>query len=150
MRRLPARVTAESGQRLSWAAPIPEKEGSKMAQTLSRAATAEYRAVIYLCGTEGNALDDAERRCRDYAARFGWHVAGSVRRPGNPEGARPLLSEAQARDAQIIMTDTLDMISPDQAARDELLTDLERARCILQPVTPPVHPAVPGSAQAAR
>jgi hypothetical protein len=111
-----------------------------MAQTRNRAAAAEYRAVIYLCGTQSSALDDAERRCRDYAARFGWHVTGSVRHPGSPEGARPLLSHAQAHDAQIIMTDTLDMISPDQAARDELLTDLERARCILQPVTPRAAP----------
>jgi hypothetical protein len=108
-----------------------------MAQTLSRTVTTEYRAVIYLCGTEGKALDDAERRCRDYAARFGWRVLGSLRGSAPPASARFLLSEAQALGAQIIMTDTLDMISPDQAARDQLLTDLERAQCILQPVTPP-------------
>jgi len=40
---------------------------------------AEYGAVIYLRGTQKTHLDDAERRCRDYAGRFGWHVLESIR-----------------------------------------------------------------------
>ena len=39
----------------------------------------EYSTVIYLRGTQAEQLDDAERRCREYAARFGWHVLASIR-----------------------------------------------------------------------
>jgi DNA polymerase III alpha subunit len=118
-----------------------------MAQTPSRTTTAEYQAVIYLCGTEGKALDDAERRCRDYAARFGWPVLDSIRRHGSHASATFLVSRARALGAQIIITDTLDMLAPDQAARDEVLAAIERGQCILHPVAPPRRPDVASSAR---
>jgi hypothetical protein len=94
---------------------------------------AEYSAVIYLCGTDGKQLDDAERRCRDYADRFGWHVLESIHdtSPGQQ------LAKAASHGAQIILTGTLDMISPDQTTRDDLMMALERTECIIHPVGAP-------------
>jgi hypothetical protein len=45
----------------------------------SQSRKAEYGAVIYLRGIEQKQLDDAERRCREYAGRFGWPVLESIR-----------------------------------------------------------------------
>ena len=95
--------------------------------------TAEYSAVIYLFGMDGKQLDDAERCCRDYASRFGWHVLESIHdtSPGQ------LLAKAIGLRPQIILTGTLDMISPDQDTRDDLMMSLERAECIIHPVSTP-------------
>lgn len=98
-----------------------------------------YTAVIYLRGTPGTALDGAERRCRDYAGRFGWHVLDSIRHYGSP-ALSVLLGKAATSGAQIIVTDTLAMISPDPAERDGLMMEMERAQYIVHPVTAsPVH-----------
>jgi len=45
----------------------------------AQAVTTKYHAVLYLRGTEDKQLDDAERRCRDYASQFGWHVMETIR-----------------------------------------------------------------------
>jgi hypothetical protein len=78
----------------------------------------EYSTVIYLRGTQAEQLDDAERRCREYAARFGWHVLVSIR--DNHPVATPgqFLAKVSRPGAQILLTDTPDMISPDQATRE--------------------------------
>jgi hypothetical protein len=49
-----------------------------------------------------------------------------------------LLTIASRLGAQIILTDTLDMIASDQDTRDDMMTATERAEYIIQPVnTPP-------------
>lgn len=99
----------------------------------SHDSTAEYSAVIYLSGIDAKQLDDAERCCRDYADRFGWRVLESIHdtSPGQ------LLAKAIGLGPQIILTGTLDMIAPDQGSRDDLMTFLERAECIVHPVSTP-------------
>ena len=81
-------------------------------------------------------LDDAERRCRDYANRFGWRVLESIHdtSPGQ------LLPKAIGLKPQIILTSTLDMISPDQDTRDDLMMTMERAECIIHPVNTASRP----------
>jgi hypothetical protein len=95
----------------------------------------EYSAVIYLSGMDRKQLDDTERCCRDYANRFGWRVLESIQdtSPGQ------LLAKAIGLRPQIILTGTLDMISPDQSTRNDLMMSLERAQCIIHPVTTPGH-----------
>jgi hypothetical protein len=90
-------------------------------------------AIIYVCGTDGKELDDAERSCREYAGRFGWHVLKAIRdnAPGN------LLAKAAGPGADIILTGSPDMISPDQNARDHLVMTMERAGCIVHPLSAP-------------
>jgi hypothetical protein len=83
-------------------------------------ATAEYRVVIYLCGTEDTQLDDAERRCREYASRFGWLILESIRDHDAGIRLNRLLSKVNALGAHIIVTDTLEMISSHQDTRDDL------------------------------
>ena len=100
---------------------------------------AECSAVIYLCGNDQKQLDDAERRCREYADRFGWPILESIRDNGTNTNADQLLAKASQLRAHIILTDTLDMISPDQDTRDDLMMFLERAECIVHPVTMPCH-----------
>jgi hypothetical protein len=99
----------------------------------SRDSKAEYSAVIYLSGIHGKQLDDAERCCRHYANRFGWRVLESIHdtSPGQ------LLAKAIGLRPQIILTGTLEMIAPDQGTRDDLMMSLERAECIVHPVTTP-------------
>jgi hypothetical protein len=108
-----------------------------MPAAAEEAAAADYRAVIYLCATEENQLDDAERRCREYAGRFGWHVLESIRDHGGSAGLDQLLSKVSGLGVQIIVTDTLDMISPDQGTRDNLMMAIERSQCIVHPVSAP-------------
>ena len=98
----------------------------------------EYPAVIYLRKTGNTSLDDAERRCVNTPHRFGWPVAESIRdkeganiSPGHP------LTIASQLGAQIILTDTLDMIAPGQDTRDDLMMTMERAECIVHPVNTP-------------
>jgi hypothetical protein len=96
---------------------------------------AEQRSVIYLRGTDAGQLDVAEKRCAEYAQRFGWHVLGSVR--DRRDGADLSLLIGRIRDLgiQVVITGSLDMISPDQESRDELLAAIERCQCFVQPVT---------------
>ena len=95
----------------------------------------QYSTVIYLRGTQAEQLDDAERRCREYAARFGWHVLASIR--DNHPAATPgqFLAKVSLPGAQILLTDTPDMISPDQATRDDLTMAVEGTGCIVHPLT---------------
>jgi hypothetical protein len=108
-----------------------------MPATGRKATTAEYRAVIYLCGTQEKHLDDAERRCREYADRFHWHILESIRDHGDRASLGRFLPKISGLGAQIIVTDTLDMISPDQDARDSLMMEIERSQCIVHPVSAP-------------
>jgi hypothetical protein len=100
-----------------------------------QAATAEHRAVIYLRGDDGQQLDAAEQRCCDYADRFGWRVLKVIRDSSVNTDPGQLLGKIGKLDAQIILTDTLNMLSPDQDARDDLMMILERSECIVHPVT---------------
>jgi hypothetical protein len=96
----------------------------------------EYSAVIYLSGMDTKQLDDAERCCRDYANRFRWRVLESIHdtSPGQ------LLAKAIGLKPQIILTSTLDMISPDPHTRDDLMMTMERAECIIHPVNTASRP----------
>jgi hypothetical protein len=104
--------------------------------TDTRDNSVEYSAVIYLSGIDDKQLDDTERCCRAYASRFGWQVLESIRdtSPGQ------LLLQAASRGAQIILTGSLDMISPNQDTRDDLIMALERAECIVHPLNTPRRP----------
>lgn len=94
----------------------------------------EYSTVIYLRGTQAEQLDDAERRCREYAARFGWHVLASIRDNRPAATAGQFLAKVSRPGAQILLTDTPDMISPDQATRDDLTMAVEGTGCIVHPL----------------
>jgi hypothetical protein len=106
------------------------------AANIHDSATAEYSAVIYLSGIDTKQLDDAERCCRDYANRFGWRVLESIHdtSPGQ------LLARAISLNPQIILTSTLDMISPDPDTRDDLMMTMERAEYIIHPVNTASRP----------
>jgi len=97
----------------------------------------EYSTVIYLRGTRAEQL---ERRCRAYAARFGWPVLASVRdnQPSTTPGQ--FLAKVSRPGAQILLTDTPDMISPDQATRDDLTMAVEETGCIVHPLTTQPRP----------
>jgi hypothetical protein len=95
---------------------------------------AGQRAVIYLRGTGRGQLDDAEKRCGEYAQRFGWQVLKSVRDANDGSGLGQLLMQVNELRIQIIITGSLDMISPDQSIRDDLMATIERSQCIVQPV----------------
>jgi len=90
--------------------------------------------VIYLRGTDRRQLDDAEQRCGAYARRFGWQVMGSVRDGNDGTELKQLLRNVRELGIEIIMTGSLDMISPEQSVRDELMAAIERRQCIVQPV----------------
>jgi hypothetical protein len=96
-----------------------------------------YRAVIYLSGTSTDLLDEAERQCRSHASEFNWQVLKTIRDGGDRSGLRGLISELSDLGAHIILTETLDMVSPDQDTRDGVLAAIERSRCIVHPVTSP-------------
>jgi hypothetical protein len=100
----------------------------------------EDSTVIYLRGTQAQQLDDAEQRCRAYAARFGWPVLASVRdnQPSTTPGQ--FLAKVSHPGAQILLTDTPDMISPDQATRDDLTMAVEGTGCIVHPLTTQPRP----------
>jgi hypothetical protein len=100
----------------------------------------DYSTVIYLRGTQAEQLDDAERRCRAYASRFGWPVVASVRdnQPNTTPGQ--FLAKVSRPGAQILLTDTPDMISPDQAIRDDLTMAVEGTGCIVHPLTTKPRP----------
>ena len=106
----------------------------------------EYSTVIYLRGTQAALLDDAERRCREYAARFGWHVLASIRDNHPAATPRQFLAKVTRPGAQILLTDTPDMISPDQATRDDLTMAVEGTGCLVHPLTQPRTCASPAGA----
>jgi hypothetical protein len=97
----------------------------------------EYSTVIYLRGTQAEQLDDAERRCREYAARFGWHVLASIRDNRPAATTDQFLAKVSRPGAQILLTDTPDMISSDQATRDDLTMAVEGTGCLVHPLTQP-------------
>ncbi len=100
-----------------------------------------YRVVIYLSGPDVRELDEAETRCRVYADEFDWHVIEAVRDCGDRSSLRKLIARLDNMRAQIIVTGTLEMISPDQDTRDGLLAAIERSRCIVHPVSTAFQPA---------
>lgn len=106
-----------------------------MPPATGQATDAEYSAVIYLCGDNEQQLDEAEQRCRDYADRFGWRALKILRDSSVNTDPGQLLGKIGKSDAQIILTDTLDMLCPDQDARDDLMMILERSECIVHPVS---------------
>jgi hypothetical protein len=95
----------------------------------------QYGTVIYLRGSQAEQLDDAERRCREYAARFGWPVLASIRDSQPPATPGQFLAKVSRPGAQILLTDTPDMISPDQATRADLTMAVEGTGCIVHPIT---------------
>jgi hypothetical protein len=92
--------------------------------------TFRYRAVIYLLGQDSAQLDETEQRCRAHAAEFGWQVLRCLRDSDGTALAR-LLTELSDLDVRIVLTGTLDMISPDYEAA------IERSQCIVHPVCIP-------------
>jgi hypothetical protein len=111
-----------------------------MPQAGAPAVKATYHAVIYLRGTEEEQLDAAERRCRDYAARFGWQVLDSIRDTGARTTPGQILAKVCRPGAQILLTDTPDMIAPDQDTRDDLIMTIEGTGYIVHPVSTPPRP----------
>jgi hypothetical protein len=106
----------------------------------AQAVKTKYQAVIYLRGTEGKQLDDAERRCRDYASRFGWHVLESIRDNGPGTTPGQILAKVCRPGAQILLTDTPDMISPDQPTQRDLIMAIEGTGYIVHPISTPSRP----------
>ena len=106
-----------------------------MPQAGAPAVKTQYHAVIYLRGTEEEQLDDAERRCRDYAARFGWQVLESIRDSDPCTTPSQILARVCRPGAHILLTDTPDMIAPDQPAQCDLTMAIEGAGYIVHPIT---------------
>jgi DNA-binding XRE family transcriptional regulator len=102
---------------------------------LEERAMAKMRVVIYLRGEDDGELDDAEKRCSEHAERFGWQVLDVTRRRAERAGdlSQLVLKVSKLR-AQIIVTDTLDMLSPDAVVRDGFMEAIERKQCIVHPV----------------
>jgi DNA-binding XRE family transcriptional regulator len=102
---------------------------------LEERAMAKMRVVIYLRGEDDGELDDAEKRCSEHAERFGWQVLDVSRRKAETAGdlSQLVLKVSKLR-AQIIVTDTLHMLSPDAAVRDGFMEAIERKQCIVHPV----------------
>lgn len=98
---------------------------------------AKYRSVVYLSGPDDEQLNAAESECRAYAREFRWKVLKCTRDNGDRGGLRRLIAELDDLNVHIIITYTLDMISPDQDTRDGLLAAIERSRCIVHPVSTP-------------
>jgi DNA-binding XRE family transcriptional regulator len=109
------------------------------------------RVVIYLCSGDDGKLDDAEKQCGDYAERFGWQVLDVIRHKGEIGDLSQLVLKVNKLRAQIIVTDTLEMLSPDQSVRDNFMEAIERQQCIVHPVNMPLRSLaseVPGQAAA--
>lgn len=102
---------------------------------------AKMRVVIYLRGEDDGKLDDAEKQCGEYADRFGWQILEVIRhRPQAHSGLSQLVMKVSKLKAQIIVTDSLDMLSPDASVRDGFMEAIERQQCIVHPInTPPRH-----------
>jgi DNA-binding XRE family transcriptional regulator len=101
-------------------------------------AMAKMRVVIYLCGEDDGELDDSEKRCGEHAERFGWRVLEVIRhRAETASGLSQLVMKVNKLRVQIIVTDTLDMLSKDPAVRDGFMEAIERQQCIVHPVSMP-------------
>jgi DNA-binding XRE family transcriptional regulator len=99
---------------------------------------AKMRVVIYLRGEDDGELDDAEKRCGGHADRFGWQVLDVTRHKAQTAGGlSQLVLKVSKLRVQIIVTDTLDMLSPDAAVRDGFMEAIERQQCIVHPVNMP-------------
>jgi len=106
--------------------------------------TAE-RAVIYVRGDDDRLLRDAERECDEYAERFGWSVQESIYAPSSDTGLSALMSVILELDIGIVLTGSLDMISPDQETRDMPMMQIEKTGVIVHPVsTLTMLSAIPG------
>jgi DNA-binding XRE family transcriptional regulator len=96
---------------------------------------AKMRVVIYLRGEDEGKLDDAEKQCSDYADRFGWKVLEVIRHQDDAaSGISRLVMRVSKLRAQIIVTDTLGMLSPDASARNDFMEAIERQQCIVHPI----------------
>jgi len=104
---------------------------------------AEMRVVIFLCGDDDGKLDESEKKCSEHAERFGWHVLEVIRhKTATPGELSRLVTKVSKLRAQIILTDTLDMLSPDPDIRDGFMEAIERQQCIVHPLNmPPRSPA---------
>jgi DNA-binding XRE family transcriptional regulator len=104
---------------------------------------AEMRVVIFLCGDDDGKLDDSEKKCSEHAERFSWHVLEVIRhKAATPADLSRLVMKVSKLRAQIILTDTLDMLSPDPDVRDGFMEASERQQCIVHPINiPPRAPA---------
>jgi DNA-binding XRE family transcriptional regulator len=100
---------------------------------------AQMRVVIFLCGDDDGKLDQPEKKCSEHAERFGWHVLEVIRRKAATPGelSRLVMKVSKLR-ARIILTDTLDMMSPDPGVRDRFMEAIERQQCIVHPLNVPV------------
>jgi DNA-binding XRE family transcriptional regulator len=103
----------------------------------------KMHVVMYLCGDDDGRLDDAEKQCSEHAERFGWQVLEVIRHKAKTPGdLSQLVMKVSKLRAQMIVTDTLDMLSPDPGIRDGFMEAIERQQCIVHPVNmPPRHPA---------
>ena len=100
---------------------------------------AQMRVVIFLCGDDDGKLDESEKKCSRHAERFGWHVLEVIRhKPATPGELSRLVMKVSTLRARIILTDTLDMLSPDPDVRDRFMEAIERQRCIVHPLNVPV------------
>jgi hypothetical protein len=99
--------------------------------------TAEYRAAIYLRGSQDTHFYDADPRFPAHADRFGWHVLETVHESATSADPGQLLAKVTRAGADILLTDTPDMISPDRHRRHDLITAIEAAGCIVHPITTP-------------
>jgi hypothetical protein len=116
------------------------KKGKAMPAASGHTCKAEYGAVIYLRGIEEERLDEAERRCREYAGRFGWQVLESIRDSSPCTTPGQILARVCRPGAQILLTDTPDMIAPGQPAQHDLTMAIEGAGYIVHPITTPARP----------
>lgn len=100
---------------------------------------AQMRVVIFLCGDDDGKLDESEKKCSEHAKRFGWHVLEVIRRKAATPGelSRLVMKVSKLR-ARIILTDALDMLSPDPGVRDRFMEAIERQQCIVHPLNMPV------------
>jgi DNA-binding XRE family transcriptional regulator len=99
---------------------------------------AKMRVVIYLCGDDDGKLDDAEKQCSEHAEKFGWQVLEVIRHKAETTGdLSQLMMKVSRLRAQMIVTDTLDMLSPDTGIRDRFMEAIERQQCIVHPVNMP-------------
>jgi DNA-binding XRE family transcriptional regulator len=104
---------------------------------------AKVRVVIYLSGEDDGKLDNAEKQCSEHAERFGWQVLEVIRhKVQTPGDLSQLVMKVSKLQAQMIVTDTLGMLSPDPGIRDGFMEAIERQQCIVHPVNmPPERPA---------
>jgi hypothetical protein len=111
--------------------------GKLMPAATGQTRKAEYGTVIYVRGMDQEQLDAAERHCREYAARFGWHVLESIRDNGTATISGHILAKACRPGVHILLTGAPDMISPDRGTRDDLILAIEGTGCIVHPLTTP-------------